>query len=115
MGSDRPEILNEKGVPKCYMDLMKKCWDPNPDYRPDAIEVDRSIRSFYRSYAFGNDDDKVKKQFIEAEEYRKASPPSVKSKETIHPQAIYTSRLLNTFTEDLSKNHRSGCLDCEIK
>ena len=26
----RPKIT-EKYVPKCYIDLMKKCWDPNPD------------------------------------------------------------------------------------
>ena len=33
----RPKIT-EKDASKCYIDLMKKCWDPNPDNRPNAIE-----------------------------------------------------------------------------
>jgi hypothetical protein len=31
-----------------------------------------------------------------------------------HPQAIYTSRLLNPFTKDLLKYENSECLDCVI-
>jgi serine/threonine protein kinase len=34
----RPEI-NELGVPKIYVDLMKKCWDLNPGNRPNSIEI----------------------------------------------------------------------------
>ena len=26
----RPEIT-EKYAPKCFIDLMKRCWDPNPE------------------------------------------------------------------------------------
>ena len=49
---------------------------------------------------------KLKKQFKEAEEYRKTNLSSIKNnKLTTHPQAIYTSRLLNPFTEDLPKEH----------
>src|SRR4051812_24642471 len=29
----RPE--KEPGTPKCYIDLMNKYWDPNPDNRPN--------------------------------------------------------------------------------
>ncbi|POG63368.1 kinase-like domain-containing protein, partial [Rhizophagus irregularis DAOM 181602=DAOM 197198] len=39
----RPEI-NEPEAPKCYIDLMKKCWDTDPNNRPDAIKVEDSIR-----------------------------------------------------------------------
>ncbi|RGB27698.1 kinase-like domain-containing protein, partial [Rhizophagus diaphanus] len=34
----RPEI-NEKIAPKCYSDLMKRCWDLDPDNRPNSIEI----------------------------------------------------------------------------
>jgi serine/threonine protein kinase len=34
----RPEI-NEWEAPKLYIDLMKRCWDLNPDNRPDATEI----------------------------------------------------------------------------
>ncbi|CAB4479559.1 unnamed protein product [Rhizophagus irregularis] len=51
------------------------------------------------------EDEKIEKQFEEAEEYRKANLLSVKNSKltTQHPQAYYTSRLLNPFTKDLSK------------
>ncbi|POG70628.1 kinase-like domain-containing protein [Rhizophagus irregularis DAOM 181602=DAOM 197198] len=38
----RPEI-NEKIIPKCYTDLMKRCWDLNPDNRPNSIEIKELI------------------------------------------------------------------------
>ncbi|GES83969.1 kinase-like domain-containing protein [Rhizophagus clarus] len=69
----RPEI-NEQEVPKCYNELMKKCWDPNPKNRPNAVE---------------------------SEEYRRANPKNIQL--TIHPEAYYTSRLLNPYTKDLLK------------
>src|SRR6266480_2907596 len=34
----RSEII-EKEAPKCYIDLMKKCWDLNPDNRPKARKI----------------------------------------------------------------------------
>src|SRR5256885_2223269 len=34
----RPEIT-EKEAPKCYIELVKKCWDSNPDNRPNAIKI----------------------------------------------------------------------------
>ncbi|RIA93988.1 hypothetical protein C1645_818642 [Glomus cerebriforme] len=35
----RPEIY-EPEVPKCYIDIMKRCLDSNPDNRPNAIEIE---------------------------------------------------------------------------
>ncbi|RGB38821.1 kinase-like domain-containing protein [Rhizophagus diaphanus] len=45
----RPEI-NELDAPKCYIDLMKRCWDSNPDNRPNAIEICKTLRLFWNSY-----------------------------------------------------------------
>jgi hypothetical protein len=39
----RPEI-NETEAPKCYIDLMRKCWDSDP---PNAAEIDESLELFY--------------------------------------------------------------------
>jgi serine/threonine protein kinase len=85
----RPEI-NESEVPKCYIDLMKKCWDSNPENRPNATEISKLISSFRNNFIAGKGE-----QF-------KESKVSIKSNQS---QAIYTSRLLNPFTE---------CLDCII-
>src|SRR2546421_33194 len=92
----RPEIT-EKDAPKCYIDLMEKCWDPNPDNRPNAREIEKSIKLFYNS-------DEVKQQFEEAYAYRKANLSAIENTQTTtHPQAIYTSRLLNPYTKNLPK------------
>ncbi|CAB5364686.1 unnamed protein product [Rhizophagus irregularis] len=103
----RPEI-NEKEASNCYIDLMKRCWDSNPDNRPNAIEVSELIELFCKSCNASEDmieDEKIGKQFEEAEEYRKANLLSIKNSKltTQNSQACYTSRLLNPFTEDLSK------------
>src|SRR3954471_14182797 len=92
----RPDIT-EKEAPKCYIDLVKKCWDPNPDNRPNAIEIYRSIEPF--QYTFYRENIK---QFEEAYKYKKANlSPIQNNQSTTHPQAIYVSRLLNPYTTGL--------------
>ncbi|POG72299.1 kinase-like domain-containing protein [Rhizophagus irregularis DAOM 181602=DAOM 197198] len=87
----RPEI-NDQIAPKCYTNLMKKCWDSNPDNRPNSVEIKKLIRSFRSS------------QFDETREYRNEMFELIKNNQlTTHAQAIYTSRLLNPFTKNLPK------------
>ncbi|RIA83518.1 hypothetical protein C1645_833702 [Glomus cerebriforme] len=85
---------------KCYIDLMKRCLDSNSVNRPNAAGVEELIRLFYNSYhpIKTKQDNEIKKQFKEAEKY---SSINQNNKSTIHPQAIYTSRLLDPFTKDL--------------
>src|SRR5436305_4700553 len=47
----RPEI-NEPEAPKCYIELMKRCWDQNPDKRPKATEICDFIDLFHSSYIY---------------------------------------------------------------
>ncbi|RIA91369.1 kinase-like domain-containing protein [Glomus cerebriforme] len=123
----RPKLdeLNELKIPTCYIDLMKKCWNSTPENRPNATEIEELIWLFRYSYALNASEFEsnvkirkehqhyeIEKQFKEAEEYRKANPLSIENNQsTTHPQAIYTSRLLNRFTKDLIN---SECLDCAI-
>ncbi|GBC20613.2 kinase-like domain-containing protein [Rhizophagus irregularis DAOM 181602=DAOM 197198] len=93
-----PEI-NELEAPKCYIDLMKRCWSPNPDNRPSADEIKELIKLFESDH-----NEEIKIQFEKAEEYRKTNLISIKdNRSTTHPQAFYTSRLLNPFTKEVSK------------
>ncbi|RGB38511.1 kinase-like domain-containing protein [Rhizophagus diaphanus] len=46
---NRPEV-NIQEAPKCYIDLMKQCWDSNPDNRPKATEIFESIKLFFGCY-----------------------------------------------------------------
>jgi hypothetical protein len=62
--------------------------------------------SFYCSIGFPEniEEKEVEDQFKEAEEYRKqhcSSFERIRQLTTTHPQAIYTSRLLNHYTEGL--------------
>ncbi|CAB4440495.1 unnamed protein product [Rhizophagus irregularis] len=106
----RPEI-NEKIAPKCYIDLMKKCWDGIPDNRPNSIEIKEMIELFYNSFDQKNRKyqsniqqlDEIKEKFEETQEYRKENLLSIKNnKSTTHTHAIYTSRLLNPYTKNIS-------------
>ncbi|GES91820.1 kinase-like domain-containing protein [Rhizophagus clarus] len=102
----RPEI-NELKAPKCYIDLMKKCWDPNLEDRPNSIEVYESILQFQNNGIY-------EEQFKEVEEYRKASLLSNENNLSVtHPHAVYISRSLNSFTKDLPDND-TKCLDYKI-
>ncbi|CAB5384135.1 unnamed protein product [Rhizophagus irregularis] len=87
---------------------MKKCWDPNPKNRPDAAKVEELIQlfcnSYDNSYNVYNGDKEIRKQFDESEEYIRANPSSTENIQlTTHPEAYYTSRLLNPYTKDLLK------------
>jgi len=43
---ERPEII--KNTPKCYIDLMKKCWDPEPFRRPTIKILENTISEWLR-------------------------------------------------------------------
>ncbi|CAB5369351.1 unnamed protein product [Rhizophagus irregularis] len=108
-----PEI-KELEAPKCYVELMKRCWDLDPNNRPNAIEIESIVHSYNFSL-----NGEIKEQFKEAEEYRKENILSIGiNRSSTHPQAINISRLLNPFTKDLPKcdknDDHSECLDCAI-
>jgi serine/threonine protein kinase len=104
-------IRPETNAPKCYIDLMKKCLDSNPENRPNITKIFQSIQLFCNSYKYDGSDFEVRMgiekqqrhheiemQFKEAENYRKANLLFTENDQSItHPQAIYTSRLLNIF------------------
>ncbi|GBC42988.2 kinase-like domain-containing protein [Rhizophagus irregularis DAOM 181602=DAOM 197198] len=126
----RPEI-NEQEVPKCYIDLMKRCWDSNPENRPNSLTLYESILQFRKSYrgkiidtgTYDNEtdagnikeqliqpSDKIEKydsneiddQFKKAEEYRIEYLSFEEDNQSdTHPQAIFIARLLNSFTDEL--------------
>ncbi|RIA85503.1 kinase-like domain-containing protein [Glomus cerebriforme] len=101
----RPE-LNESEIPKFYIDLMRQCWDSNPENRPKSDEILELISLIARPINKNNFEEKkreVTEQFKEADEYRKAQISSIIENRQLntHPQAVYTSRLLNPYTKDL--------------
>src|SRR5579871_3464251 len=43
---ERPEII--ENTPKCYIDLMKKCWDSDPSKRPTIAALEHIISQWLR-------------------------------------------------------------------
>ena len=74
--------------------------------RPNAREIGDEIKSFQQLYNSSNDNDKeIVKQFEEACRYKNANLLAIKNNQaTTHPQAIYTTRLLNFFTTEIGWN-----------
>src|SRR3989442_1724085 len=90
----RPNTNSEN--PKCYIDLMKKCWYSDPSSRP-------TIRDLVNQLSEWNLYKKHSDQFDQAERIRllymkskglDTSPNKLITPPKIHPQAIYTSRKL---------------------
>ena len=67
------------------------------DNRPNAQEIEDLINLFIDS------EGELEKQFEVAYEYKKTNPLAIENNQiTTHPQAVYTSRLLNPYTTSLN-------------
>ncbi len=102
---ERPRII--ENTPQCYIDLMKKCWNEDPLKRPDALEISNIIENWYN--AFDYDDGKLKSIVMEFQKADKdleqgniSTVFNNKPVSESHPQAYYTSRLLD-FTKHVNE------------
>ncbi|CAG8656292.1 13947_t:CDS:2, partial [Dentiscutata heterogama] len=44
---ERPQAFGNVFIPKCYKELMEKCWDNNPSNRPNINELYEILRGWY--------------------------------------------------------------------
>ena len=92
----RPEISED--TPKLIADLITKCWDSKPENRPTAKELAQILYELFCNIFYKNG--VICSQIKECEKIResklknRSNEDKSKSIQT-HPQAIYTSRLLN--------------------
>src|ERR1043165_7545589 len=108
---ERPEIIKE--IPKCYVDLMKRCWDKDPLKRPNTSEIEKIISSWIlnirkKPKAINEESINVIIEFYKSDKILKTKKTNIsntsKIKDKSHPQAYHTSRLLD-FTR--SEEHTS--------
>ena len=133
---EHPDTI--ENTPQCYINLLKRCWDSDPSKRPTIQMIEdiisewlKYIKSYYEriersSYSVikiynKNISDKIIDDFItdknqlqdDIKEFIKADAlVNTIESNTIgqsHPQASYTSRLL-----DFTKQLQSECLDCLV-
>ena len=92
--------------------LFKQCVDADPLKRPTAEYLDDKFGKWISKVY--NEDSEIYKQMKEADEFNKKQPTLINSSSdteltyTTHPQAIYTSRLLNFKNLPEPKNADDG-------
>ncbi|RIB09274.1 kinase-like domain-containing protein [Gigaspora rosea] len=95
----RPKIA--ENTPKCYEELMKKCWDKDPNKRPTVEEL-HDIFTHWRNECkkdiSTNEPSEIRKQFDESDRNMKRIEQS-----PIHPGAIYSSRYIATQKNTINK------------
>ena len=99
MKGERPKITDD--TPEFYAELMKKCWDHNPENRPTAREIWDCLEEYY----WYDDETEKKKEIIKLAENKRQE--IIKSEKFLtdtnnykhHPESFYTSRLLNESIE----------------
>ncbi|RHZ82535.1 hypothetical protein Glove_109g225 [Diversispora epigaea] len=98
-------------IPKCYLDLMYRCWDDDPSKRPTTREINSII---YTQYSYD-----VEKEFFDANLNRERMNKSheqklLRSLYNFHPQSCYISREICTLykLQDSLEDIKSGkCAD----
>ncbi|GBC04710.1 hypothetical protein RclHR1_05820002 [Rhizophagus clarus] len=108
----RPVITND--TPKCFANLMKKCWDSNPLKRPSINEICNTVNKWYNltSYKWNewyyifsfisSEFAEFKKAEIERMELIKLKKLGPEFSRKLHSKAIFTSRALNSLISESS-------------
>ncbi|GET64086.1 kinase-like domain-containing protein [Rhizophagus irregularis DAOM 181602=DAOM 197198] len=103
LDGERPEITED--TPECFANLMKRCWDSDPEKRPSITEVRKTLSIWYhtnRNIEPFNQAEIKRKELMNL----KKLGPEFSGKP--HPSAIYTSRPLSSFISKCSSNSNSS-------
>jgi serine/threonine protein kinase len=102
----RPKI--SKDVPKLLVDLVIRCWDAEIENRPTTKELCQILKKWYDDIEFSKNSEngensqnsEIYSQIVECDKigekkFENMSDEDKSKNIQTHPQAIYTSRLLN--------------------
>ncbi|PKC63497.1 kinase-like protein [Rhizophagus irregularis] len=101
----RPTITN--ATPRCWIDLMQQCWEPDPTKRPTVLQVLEKLELWYQSYDNNILTENIKQFLIcDEERYKFYSMEREKIEEhySTHPQAIYKSRSMSYYISLIQSN-----------
>ncbi|GES77299.1 kinase-like domain-containing protein [Rhizophagus clarus] len=98
---ERPEII--ENTPRCYVDLMKKCWDEDPLKRPSASEVLDIIEKWVKLPYEKKIEDISKELKDNIMEFINVPIRYNNLITEYHPHACYISRLLDFTSEEINK------------
>jgi serine/threonine protein kinase len=89
----RPKTSYE--IPQLILDIIKQCWDADPLKRPKAEELSTLLWNLYSDAEY-EENSVINKQIKDADEINNSLIESTDAfSYTTHPQAVYTSRLLD--------------------
>src|SRR5438128_8691351 len=102
---ERPQITDD--TPRFYIELMKRCWDHNPENRPTAREIWNCLREY-----FWSDITEEKNKIINLAEAKRQE--IIKTEKFLsdtkdykhHPESFYTSRPLNESIKQVESSLR---------
>ena len=106
------EICSEN-MPEFIKELIQQCWNDDQLKRPTAKDLHEKFNQWYFNDLY-NSDSEIRKQIEEVDEFNEKQPTLTNSSNdteltyTTHPQAIYTSRLLNFKNLPEPKNADDG-------
>ncbi|PKC07849.1 hypothetical protein RhiirA5_417687 [Rhizophagus irregularis] len=89
----RPPTVTD--VPKGYTELMKKCWNSDPEKRPKADEMSDEIETIGSNESKRNDSTKIIKS------------SDIGPKTTNNPDEVYESRYLSTIIKSVDTTRSS--------
>ncbi|RHZ73219.1 hypothetical protein Glove_232g216 [Diversispora epigaea] len=98
-------------TPKWITQIVMRCWDARITHRPTFEELEKELDKYWSIYYKGNSEITI--QIKEAEEFSKNQTIADTKRTTTpinyktHPQAIYTSRLLNFSNLPKPKNEEN--------
>src|SRR2546423_6527026 len=83
---ERPQITDD--TPEFYAELMKRCWDHNPENRPTAKEINDHFKGYYSYH-----ESEEKKEIIESAEIKRQeiiNSEKYSLDTNNHPESFYT-------------------------
>ncbi|GES76547.1 kinase-like domain-containing protein [Rhizophagus clarus] len=89
---------------ECYADLMKSCWDPDPNKKPSIKKIHNTLGSWSFRNKHNDIFDKAELKRQELMDSKKLGP---EFSEKPHKNAIYTSRSLNSLISKCSSINSS--------
>ena len=100
-------------IPQLILDIIKQCWDADPLKRPKAKGLRELLWNLYHDSGDGYSI--INKQIKEADEINKRLPSEASSTNVLsystHPQAVYTSKLLDFKNLPEPKNVENDSLE----
>ncbi|EXX56155.1 Cdc15p [Rhizophagus irregularis DAOM 197198w] len=107
----RPNIFEY--TPKLLADLITNCWDAKAENRPTAKELYQTLINKYNDRYEDSDTESQVNGYNDKIKLNRTSEKRSNNIQT-HPQAIYTSRLLNFKNLPEPVNSDSECFDCQL-